>query len=96
MAKYRKKPVVIEAQVFKKGMEDGIRFRHQLSDFAKKKLKGFEMSDPHGTTVYPYIDTLEGQLFIEPGDYIITGIQGERYPCKPDIFEKTYETVEGE
>lgn len=41
----------------------------------------------------PYIKTLEGKHFISPGDYIITGIKGERYPCKPDIFEQTYEPV---
>lgn len=37
------------------------------------------------------IKTLEGTMIAEPGDYIITGIKGEQYPCKPDIFEKTYE-----
>ncbi len=37
------------------------------------------------------IKTLEGTMTAEPGDYIITGIKGEQYPCKPDIFEKTYE-----
>ena len=43
---------------------------------------------------YPYIDTLEGPMLVTPGDYIITGIVGETYPCKPDIFEATYERVE--
>ncbi|MGI6557411.1 MAG: PGDYG domain-containing protein [Limnochordia bacterium] len=42
------------------------------------------------------IDTLEGPLRAAPGDWIITGISGEQYPCKPDIFEKTYEPVEPE
>lgn len=41
-----------------------------------------------------YIETLEGTHRADPGDYIITGIAGERYPCKPDIFAKTYEEVE--
>lgn len=40
------------------------------------------------------IDTLEGQLKASPGDWIITGIQGEQYPCKPEIFELTYELME--
>lgn len=40
------------------------------------------------------IRTLEGKHIVCPGDYIITGIQGEQYPCKPDIFEATYEKVE--
>lgn len=46
---------------------------------------GHKMHD-HG-----WIDTLEGGHVVCPGDYIITGVQGERYPCKPDIFEATYE-----
>ena len=41
-----------------------------------------------------WIDTAEGGHIVCPGDYIITGVQGERYPCKPDIFEATYEPVE--
>lgn len=41
-----------------------------------------------------YIETLEGVMHAEPGDYIIKGVNGEFYPCKPDIFEKTYERVE--
>lgn len=40
-----------------------------------------------------YIETLEGTMKAEIGDYIITGINGEQYPCKPDIFERTYEVV---
>ena len=40
-----------------------------------------------------YIDTLEGRMKAEKGDWIITGINGEQYPCKPDIFKKTYEEV---
>jgi hypothetical protein len=40
------------------------------------------------------IFTLEGVMHAAPGDWIITGVNGEQYPCKPDIFEKTYEPVE--
>lgn len=40
------------------------------------------------------IETLEGVMHASAGDYIITGVNGEKYPCKPDIFEKTYEKVE--
>ncbi len=75
MAKFRKKPVVIEAEIYQSGLEDG------------------EAMDDHGE-VKPFIDTLEGKLFINPGDYIITGVAGERYPCKPEIFNKTYDQVE--
>ena len=42
---------------------------------------------------YPYIDTLEGPMLVAEGDWIITGVKGEFYPCKPDIFEMTYEPV---
>ena len=41
------------------------------------------------------IHTLEGDMKAEAGDYIVTGVLGEQYPCKPDIFKKTYEPVEG-
>ena len=43
-----------------------------------------------------FIETLEGTMHAEAGDWIITGVQGERYPCKPDILEKTYEPAEAE
>jgi hypothetical protein len=41
-----------------------------------------------------YIDTLEGRMTVRQGDWVITGVKGEKYPCKPDIFEQTYEPVE--
>ncbi|WP_195611356.1 hypothetical protein [[Clostridium] symbiosum] len=41
-----------------------------------------------------YIDTLEGKMKASPGDWIITGVHGEKYPCKPDIFKKTYELMD--
>jgi len=44
--------------------------------------------------VHGWIDTLEGGHVVCPGDWIITGVKGERYPCKPDIFEATYEVVD--
>ena len=43
---------------------------------------------------FGWIDTLEGGHIVTPGDWIITGVQGEHYPCKPDIFEKTYEPAD--
>lgn len=60
MAKYRKKPVVVEAYQTDRKIE---------------------------------IPTLEGIMTADIGDYIITGVHGEQYPCKPDIFEETYEMV---
>jgi len=41
----------------------------------------------------PFIRSLEGDMTISPGDWIITGVKGERYPCKPDVFEMTYEKI---
>ena len=46
--------------------------------------------EAYQTDVDIYIDTLEGKMHASPGDWIITGVNGEQYPCKPDIFEKTY------
>lgn len=93
MTKYRKKPVVIEAEVYKDGLEDGC-------DWEKETYQG-EFKDNValiGPSLQPkkkpYINTLEGKHYISQGDYIITGVKGERYPCKPDIFEMTYEKVE--
>lgn len=47
------------------------------------------------TDVPVEIHTPEGTLIAQPGDWIITGVKGERYPCKPDIFAETYEPVDG-
>ena len=52
-----------------------------------------EPSENNPKGCYWQIDTLEGTMTATPGDYIIKGVQGEFYPCKPDIFEKTYEKV---
>ncbi len=57
---------------------------------------GDRCCDKCGThmNAHGWIDTLEGGHIACPGDWIITGVQGERYPCKPDIFEATYEPAE--
>ena len=73
--KFRKKPVVIEAEQF---------------NIIDKMWPNGVYKDPEGAT---HIDTLEGPLHVSDGDWIITGVKGERYPCKPDIFEATYERV---
>ena len=83
--KYRKKPVVIEAIEFT-GTVDNIG---QLLDFV---MSGFAYDPRFNTLTIP---TLEGDHTANIGDYIIKGVNGEFYPCKPDIFKKTYEEVEG-
>lgn len=66
MAKYRKKPITIEAEQWFPSEDE----QHKI------------------------IKTSEGNMFVHPGDWIVTGVNGEKYSCKPDIFEKTYELVE--
>lgn len=122
MARYRKRPVVIEAaqwhtngdhpldySVTHQGFENGelrafppeerkaqawegdiVRyFRHPLiSGTNACNLCGLTMHN-HG-----WIDTLEGGHIVCPGDWIITGVQGEHYPCKPHIFAATYEPAD--
>lgn len=78
---YRKRPVAIKAVQF---IGDNIG---QILDFTENKIN----YDPK-TNKY-YCETLEGFLYISKNDYIIKGINGEFYPCKPDIFEKSYEEI---
>lgn len=103
MAKYRKKPVVIEAIQYKIVEEIpckyGVAKKTNINEIAQfMKVNSLrEVTIPNGTpegeTFLP-IDTLEGIMKASIRDYIIKGIQGEFYPCKPDIFEQTYELVE--
>ncbi len=60
----------------------------------KKYRKKAVVVEAYQTQKEMIIPTLEGDMRASPGDYIITGIKGERYPCKPDVFRKTYEAVE--
>lgn len=81
MAKYRKKPVIIEAIQWDGSFEGSLFARDFLKckhEILKKCIR---------------IKTLEGTMEAVPGDFIIKGVGGEFYPCKPDIFEKTYEKV---
>lgn len=58
------------------------------------KANGIDYFDD-GDRAWPVVRTLEGTMRMEAGDWLITGIKGEKYPCKPDIFAATYEPVEG-
>ena len=87
MAKYRKKPVVIEAIQFK----DDAEVISQISDFIDEEIR---VSYKHPVPCL-IIETLEGDMKAVPGDYIIKGVNKEFYPCREDIFLKTYEKVEG-
>lgn len=81
MAKYRKKPVVIEAMQWGDNISELTSFL-SLSD----RIMKF-------TNSVLEIDTLEGTMIARKGDWIIKGVKGEFYPCKPDIFKQTYEEV---
>lgn len=87
--KYRKKPVVIEAVRFINGRVDA-----KPSWITKAFDERYLRVRANGELI---VRTLEGDMIAADGDYIIRGVQGEIYPCKPDIFEQTYEAVkEGE
>ncbi len=88
--KFRKKPVVIDA--FRYGMEDAPEWFRE----AKRNRLVSTFSQYGGETRWCEIETLEGTMRGEVGDWIILGIQGEIYPCKSDIFYATYEAVEKE
>lgn len=81
--KYRKKPVVIEAVQF-------TGHNHaEIFEFCKDASNNAE--DPLTVSNQLWIKTLEGGHIASPGDYIIKGVKGEYYPCKPDIFAATYD-----
>lgn len=84
--KFRKKPVIIEAVQWNGGNYE------QMKDFitADFKYRG-NIATAETTLIIP---TLEGDMTANIGDYIIKGVNGEFYPCKPDIFKKTYEVIE--
>lgn len=86
--KYRKKPVVIEAiQWTGKNDEEFFDFSNQSFESTGKYFIG------NTTNETLSIETLEGTMIANVGDYIIKGVSGEFYPCKLDIFEKTYDRV---
>ena len=117
MAKFRKKPIIIDAtQWLKNGdhpldkskwiypdevttevkpdkpfLSEGVIVRY----YRTPKQDGNEPCKHCGVQMgqHGWIDTLEGGHIVCPKDWIITGVNGEHYPCKPDIFEKTYELV---
>ncbi len=94
MPKFRKRPVVIEATQWFPGVSvPGVL---TWADVPSDSLR------EDGTMAFirgwscqlPFIMTLEGPLHVSEGDWIITGVKGEKYPCKPDVFAETYEAVD--
>ena len=84
--RFRKRPVVIEAMQWDGGEES----QRTIVNWAEGKVSGWFDNDGY----YLEANTLEGPLAARPGDWIIKGVAGEFYPCKPDIFEATYEAVD--
>lgn len=107
--RYRKKPIVIDAtQWMQNGdhpLDKSKMIEHPFDSFLSEGLivRRFRRPDVAGEKVcqhctrtmhdHGWIDTLEGGHIVCPGDWIITGVMGENYPCKPDIFVATYEAA---
>ena len=86
--KFRKKPVVIEAIKLPERGDDNLDAFHAWCE--EVGFKDFSSGRDETLEIF----TLEGTMTAQPGDWIIKGVKGEFYPCKPDIFEATYERVE--
>lgn len=78
MPRFRRKPVVVAAELFE---PDNLQ-QHTRLGLVRDPVTGSYL-----------IPTLEGDMRVSPGDWIVTGVLGERYPCKPAAFEKTFEAV---
>ncbi len=89
MVKYRKKPVVIEAVQLDGTLENGNRILAWIGRHGGDAVRGHNRRLDVGII----IRTLEGDMVAQPGDWIIRGVKGEFYPCKPDIFAATYDPV---
>lgn len=85
MPKFRKKPVVIDAVLWDGSIEAWL---------AITAISFPTVFTPKDESFDFYISTLEGDMLCRKGDWVIKGVNGEFYPCKPDIFEKTYDIVE--
>ncbi len=89
MKKFRKKPVVIEAIQF------DIKSNQPLFDFIRElKNEDHNKYLAYNNGGQLYVKTLEGDMLVSDKDWLIHGVNGEFYPCKPDIFQKTYDAVQ--
>lgn len=90
MSKFRKKPVVIEAEQFSGTVAEVAEKVARLGLVRRPRLNPGKGG---GGSLFA-IATLEGDMEVRLGDWVITGVKGERYPCKPDIFAATYEAID--
>lgn len=96
MAKYRKKPVTVEAWQYNGTFASCPEWvANAIEKRIIKRGQNAHLNTVIAGEQYDIV-TLEGDMHISMGDYIIKGVNGELYPCKPDIFEKTYELLEVE
>lgn len=90
MPKFRKKPVVIEAIQFEGTPASAVAVFEMFNIPGGKFEPDYDLQT--GNLMIP---TMEGEMRVHRDDWVIKGVKGEFYPCKPDIFEATYEAVEG-
>jgi len=94
MRQYRKRPVIVKAEQFEwedgRGIPDipGVKFE----EWREVQTLGGAKYSPVVATAY--VETLEGKLHVSRGDWIVEGVEGERYPCKPSVFQQTYDPVD--
>lgn len=81
--KFRKKPIEIEARQWDGSKNSATKLLRWMIPDIEPEAEASELT----------IQTLEGKMHVSPGDWVIRGVKGEFYPCKPDIFEATYEEV---
>lgn len=105
MTQYRKKPVVVNAIQYTGTPEsidllkdfcvdaDSVCHLGLTEETVYGDIEGSTEKQVLGYVQVPYIHTLEGQMLVREGDYVIQGVHGEFYPCKPEIFKATYEKV---
>lgn len=89
--KFRKKPVEVEAKSYDGTLHSAAKLSTWMDVFCAPYRIGIAGED--GITPF-YVLTLEGEMLVSPGDWLIQGVQGEFYPCKPEIFAATYDEVE--
>ncbi len=95
MRKFVKKPVIIEAVQVPNDYDEACKIQQWMIENGDTDVE-LVMTGDTGMKCYLRITTLEGKMRAKPGDWVIRGVQGEFYPCKPDIFEQTYEEVKSE
>ena len=88
--RYKKRPVEVQAYQFLAVSNESVK---KIIEWSDGKVQG--MFDDNGGP-HLRVETLEGVMRVDDGDWVIRGVKGEFYPCKPDIFEETYDVVEDE